>query len=102
RLGIPVLAPDVQRSQKHFTVEIVDEAGRAAATAGAVAGEPRRGIRFGLGAVKNVGEGAVDAILNERAKGGPYRSLDDFCRRVDLKALNKRVLESLIKAGALD
>src|SRR5437868_4551687 len=64
--------------------------------------EPRRGIRFGLAAIKNVGEGAVDAILVERARGGPFRSLDDFCRRVDLKALNKRVLESLIKAGALD
>jgi DNA-directed DNA polymerase III PolC len=94
RLGIEVLPPDVQRSQKHFTVEQVE--GRDAA------GEPRRAIRFGLGAIKNVGEGAVDAILAERARGGPFRSLDDFCRRVDLRALNKRVIESLIKAGALD
>jgi hypothetical protein len=101
RLGIPVLPPDVQRSQKHFTVEVVEDA-RAAPAAGAVPGEARRGIRFGLGAVKNVGEGAVDAILAERAKSGPYRSLEEFCRRVDLKAVNKRVLESLIKAGAFD
>ncbi|HLH24520.1 MAG TPA: DNA polymerase III subunit alpha [Chloroflexota bacterium] len=98
RLGIPVLPPDVQRSQEHFTVEVVEDVGAT----GSAAGEPRRGIRFGLGAVKNVGEGAVDAVLAEREKAGPFRSLDDFCRRVDLKALNKRVLESLIKAGALD
>jgi DNA-directed DNA polymerase III PolC len=102
RLGIPILAPDVQRSQKHFTVEVVDGAGADSGAGAASAAETRRGIRFGLGAVKNVGEGAVDAMLAERAKGGPFRSLDDFCRRVDLKALNKRVLESLIKAGALD
>src|SRR5581483_2409405 len=101
RLGIPVLPPDVQRSQKHFTVEIVEDATAGPAAAG-TGNEPRRGIRFGLGAVKNVGEGAVDAILAERERGGPFRSLDDFCRRVDLKAINKRVLESLIKAGALD
>src|SRR4051794_6189888 len=93
RLGIAVLAPDVQRSQKHFTVEIVGED---------PAGEPRRGIRFGLSAIKNVGEGAVDAMLAEREAAGPFRSLDDFCRRVDLRAVNKRVLESLIKGGALD
>jgi DNA-directed DNA polymerase III PolC len=101
RLGIPVLLPAVQRSQKHFTVEVVEDTGGGPA-AGAGAGEPRRGIRFGLGAVKNVGEGAVDAILAEREKAGPYRSLDEFCRRVDLRSINKRVLESLIKAGAFD
>lgn len=94
RLGIAVLAPDVQRSEKQFTVEIVEQPDGG--------GEPRRGIRFGLSAIKNVGEGAVDAILAARAEGGQFRSLDDLCRRVDLKAMNKRVLESLIKAGALD
>ncbi len=93
RLGIEVRPPSVQHSQKHFSVEVVGEA---------AGGEPRRGIRFGLSAIKNVGEAAVDAILAERERGGHFRSLDDFCRRVDLKALNKRVLESLIKAGALD
>ena len=93
RLGIEVLPPSVQHSQKHFSVEVVGQH---------ASGEPRRGIRVGLSAIKNVGESAVDAILAERESGGRYRSLDDFCRRVDLKALNKRVLESLIKAGALD
>src|SRR5581483_2802534 len=93
RLGIEVLPPSVQHSQKHFSVEVVGQQ---------AGGEPRRGIRFGLSAIKNVGESAVDAILAERERGGRFRSLDDFCRRVDLKALNKRVLESLIKAGALD
>jgi DNA-directed DNA polymerase III PolC len=100
RLGIPVLPPDVQRSQKHFTVEVVNDPPRGPRRAGG--DDVRRGIRFGLSAIKNVGEGAVDAILAERERGGPFRSLDDFCRRIDLKAINKRVLESLIKAGALD
>jgi DNA polymerase-3 subunit alpha len=97
-----VLPPDVQRSQKHFTVEIVEATPAAPSATAGGNGEPRRAIRFGLGAVKNVGEGAVDAILAEREQGGPFRSLDDLCRRVDLKAINKRVLESLVKAGAFD
>ena len=60
------------------------------------------GIRFGLAAVKNVGNGAIDAILNARAEDGPFRSIFNFCERVDLRRVNKRVLESLIKAGAFD
>ncbi|MGC8875323.1 MAG: OB-fold nucleic acid binding domain-containing protein, partial [Chloroflexia bacterium] len=59
-------------------------------------------IRFGLGAIKNVGSGAVQAILAARQRGGPFRDLDDFCERVDYHQLNSRVVESLIKAGAMD
>jgi DNA polymerase-3 subunit alpha len=90
RMEIEVRPPDVQRSAALFTVE-TDAAGS-------------RGIRFGLAAIKNVGEGAIEAITSVRDAGeepGPFRSLDDLCRRVDLRTVNKRVMESLIKAGAL-
>ncbi len=80
RLGIPVYPPDVNFSEERFTVE----------------GE---GIRIGLLAVKNLGLGAIQAIREERAKE-KFKSLYDFCRRVDLGVVNKRALESLIKAGA--
>ncbi len=58
-------------------------------------------IRFGLGAIKNVGEGQVRTILAARQAGGSFRDLDDFCRRVDLRQVNRRALESLVKVGAL-
>ncbi|HET8721509.1 MAG TPA: DNA polymerase III subunit alpha, partial [Nitrospira sp.] len=82
-LGIKVLGPDVNESHKHFAV--VDGA-----------------IRFGLAAIKNVGEGAVDSVLAIRNDSGRFTSFFDFCRRVDLHKVNKRMLEGLIKAGAFD
>ncbi len=82
-MGIPVLPPDINESDIHFTV----------------AGE---GIRFGLAAVKNVGEGAVESILAERREGGNFRGLLDFCERVDLQRANRKVIESLIQCGAFD
>ena len=82
-LGIKVLGPDVNESQKNFAV--VDGA-----------------IRFGLAAIKNVGEGAVESVIDIRSEGGPFTSFFDFCRRVDLRKVNKRMLEGLIKAGAFD
>jgi DNA polymerase-3 subunit alpha len=82
-LGIKVLGPDVNASQKNFAV--VDGA-----------------IRFGLAAIKNVGEGAVESIVAIRQESGPFTSFFDFCRRVDLHKVNKRMLEGLIKAGAFD
>ena len=85
--SIAILPPDVNRSQWKFTV--------AKATDGQL------GILFGLGAVKTVGQGAVDAIIRER-KNGAYRDIFDFCRRIDTSECNKRVVESLIKAGAFD
>ncbi|MEW6723454.1 MAG: DNA polymerase III subunit alpha [Bacillota bacterium] len=81
RQGIAILPPDINHSLGKFTVE-----GNA--------------IRFGLGAVKNVGLGAVEAIISERQKNGPFRSLRDFCTRVDLRHLNRRALEGLIRCGA--
>ncbi|MHB9027552.1 MAG: DNA polymerase III subunit alpha [Candidatus Latescibacterota bacterium] len=83
RMGIEVLPPDINCSMAYFTVE-------------------NGNVRFGLGAVKNVGLGAIEAIVTARNEGGPFRSLFVFCTRVDLKALNKRVFESLIMAGAMD
>lgn len=82
-MGIRVLPPDVNSSDWSFTPD----------------GEA---IRFGLGALKSLGQGAAEAIVAGRAAVGRFRSLDQFCERVDLGVLNKRVLESLIKAGAMD
>ena len=87
RLGITVLPPDINCSQVTFSIE--NDSGIAA-------------IRFGLNAIKNVGVGAIEPIIAERSKGGDFKSIEDLCCRADLRGLNKRVLESLIKAGALD
>ncbi|MEZ0397359.1 MAG: DNA polymerase III subunit alpha [Anaerolineales bacterium] len=86
-LGLEVLPPDVNASEWDFVIEERD--GKAA-------------IRFGLGAVKNVGLGPVELIVNARREGGPFKDLNDFAARVDLRAAGKRALESLIKVGALD
>ena len=82
-LGIKVLGPDINESGKNFTVV-------------------ERAIRFGMAAIKNVGEGAVESVLAIRAESGPFKSFFDFCRRVDLHKVNKRMLEGLIKTGAFD
>jgi DNA polymerase-3 subunit alpha len=82
-MGTEVLPPDVNLSGLRF----------------GVAGDT---IRFGLGAIKNVGEKAIESVLAAREADGPFKALADFCRRVDLQLVNRRVLESLIKAGALD
>ncbi|OGP90921.1 MAG: DNA polymerase III subunit alpha [Deltaproteobacteria bacterium RBG_16_47_11] len=82
-MKIEILPPDINESAKHFAVI-----------------ENR--IRFGLAAVKNVGDAAIDVILFEREGRGPFRSLFDFCQRVDLRKVNRRVMESLIKCGAFD
>jgi DNA polymerase-3 subunit alpha len=87
RLGITVLPPNINRSQVTFSIE---KNGDAPA------------IRFGLTAIKNIGLGAVEPIIAERSKGGDFKSIEDLCRRCDLRGVNKRVMESLIKAGALD
>lgn len=82
-LGITILPPDVNEGYRSFSV----------------VGE---NIRFGLAAVKNVGGGAIDSIIETRKNDGKYESLQDFCERVDLSKVNKRVIESLIKCGAFD
>ena len=61
-----------------------------------------RSIRYGLGAVRGVGEAAVEALIGERARQGPFASLEDLCRRLDLQKVNRRVLEALLRSGSLD
>lgn len=94
RMGIPVLPPNINKSRRDFSIETV--AGED--------GAERRAIRFGLAAVRNVGGAAIDAIIatREQQPDGVFESLDQLCSSVDSRLLNKRVLESLIKAGALD
>ena len=82
-LGIPVLPPDLNHSDDHFTVE-----GDA--------------IRFGLGAVKNVGRGLIRSMVKKRREGGPFKSLEDFIERMGEGELNKRAVENFIKCGAAD
>jgi len=83
RMGITVLAPDVQKSDEAFAVE----------------GE---GIRFGLGGIKGIGHKAIEAIVHARAETGGFRSLGHFCEYVDLRAVNRAVVEALIKSCAMD
>lgn len=96
RLGIQTLPPDVNHSEIEFALEDLPEMEDSRTQASTVA------IRFGLGAIKNVGESALQPILQARAEGGPFAGTADFCRRVDLRAVNKRALECLIKVGVLD
>lgn len=84
RMGLSLLSPSVNESKYKFSV--ADE----------------KTIRFGLGAIKGVGEGAIENIITEREEGGNFTDLFDFCKRVDLRKANKRVLEALIRSGALD
>jgi len=107
RMGIEVLSPALNASGLDFTIEQ-----RPADTPPPVGHDthiayhfpiPRgAAIRFGLAAVKNVGEGPVETILEARQAGGPFRSLEDLCQRVDLRKVTRRPLECLIKVGALD
>ena len=83
RMNIEILKPDVNESFTRFTVQ-------------------DNKIRFGLGSIKNVGVAVVDAIVAERTKNGPYESFTDFCERVQEEAVNRKCIESLIKAGAFD
>jgi DNA polymerase-3 subunit alpha len=89
--GIAVLRPDIDESGTDFSVVSVGENGTA-----------KKVIRFGLGAVKGVGEGAVEVVKIAREQGGPFLSLFDFCKRVDGRKVNRKVIEALVKAGAFD
>ena len=85
RMEIPVLPPDINSSVLKFSP---DPAGP--------------GIRFGLASIKNVGAGAMESAIAEREKKGPFKSLDDFCSRLDSRTVNRKILESLVKCGAFD
>ena len=86
-MGVPVLAPEINSSSWDFAIEDLE-------------GKPN--IRFGLGAIKNVGQAAVELIMEERDKNGAFKNLNEFARRVDLRAVGKRALDCLIKVGAMD
>jgi DNA polymerase-3 subunit alpha len=112
-LGLEIRQPDVNFSQLDFSIEDGEQGmgdrGQGTRTKTGGSGSlqskiknQKSAIRFGLAAIKNVGEGAVQVILDARAQGGRFRSLDDFCQRVDLRHVGKRALECLIKVGALD
>jgi len=87
-MGIPILPPDVDHSEWSFTPDGAPQTGK--------------GIRFGLGAVKNLGQSAVEAIARAREQVGRFDSLHQFCETVDFGAVNRRMIESLIRAGAMD
>jgi len=121
-MGIRVLPPDVNQSEVFFTVvspasfstaaessspqQPIDSSRPGATGSGGARSAAETmataDIRFGLAALKNVGEGAVEAVLQARREGGPFRSLFDFCERVDLRAVNRRVIESFVKSGSFD
>src|SRR5688572_19388743 len=86
-MGVRVLAPEINASGWDFEIEDLDN---------------KPNIRFGLGAIKNVGQGAVELIIQERKQNGKFNGLNDFVRRVDLRTVGKRALECLIKVGAMD
>jgi DNA polymerase III subunit alpha len=87
RLGVSILPPDVNRSQLKFVPET---------------GEGERAIRYGLSAIKNIGEAAMEAAIAERDKNGPFKSVEDYCGRLESRAVNRKILENLIRAGAFD
>lgn len=92
KMGIEILPPSVNASRLKFSPEQgIDEWG-----------QPKRAIRFGVAAIKNVGEGAMALAVKERAENGEFKSLEDFSNRLDSKTVNKKILESLIRCGAFD
>src|SRR5439155_2812292 len=122
RRGIEVLPPDVNESGVHFTPaeSVVARASRPCVSESAVAGAsrpceqdkehtgetplplPHKAIRFGLAAIKGIGEIAVQSILKARSEGGKFASLSHLCERVDTRTVNRKALEALIKSGACD
>tara|TARA_B100000287_G_scaffold188848_1_gene178512 strand:- start:1337 stop:2752 length:1416 start_codon:yes stop_codon:yes gene_type:complete len=88
-MGIDVVVPDVNRAEMNYFPELRSDDGKGS-------------IVFGLSAIRNVGEGLVKLLLEERNSNGPFESFYDFCERVDMQVLNRRALEALIKGGAFD
>jgi DNA polymerase-3 subunit alpha len=90
-MGIRVLPPDINKSSLKFAPERFE-----------TEDETPNAIRYGLSAIKNVGEGAMEAAIAEREKNGPFTSLEDFAARLDNRAVNKKLMEALVKSGAFD
>lgn len=105
RMGISILPPDVNKSGLKFTPETtvapVDDR-RTKEDGARTAPLQQNAIRYGLAAIKHVGESAMEAAIRERERGGDFTSLQDFCSRLDSRIANRKMLESLIKAGAFD
>src|SRR5881227_65703 len=101
RMGISILPPDVNRSGLKFIPEMEEEPPRPN-NHDAKAAPRFNAIRYGLAAIKHVGTGAMEAAIREREQRGDFRSLEDFCSRLDSRVANRKMLESLIKGGAFD
>ncbi|TSC58592.1 MAG: DNA polymerase III subunit alpha [Candidatus Peregrinibacteria bacterium Greene0416_19] len=97
-MGIAVLPPDINESLRHFTAIPPPDVGAKKKTRAA----PKGSIRFGLTAIKGIGESSVQQLIDARMQAGPFTSLEDFARRIPGKVLNKKTLEALAKSGALD
>src|SRR5262245_20835829 len=106
RMGISILPPDINKSGLKFTPETVaasaDRGSAEDTKAAAANGSGYNAIRYGLAAIKNVGEAAMAIAIRERDQRGEFTSLEDFCTRLDSRVVNRKMLESLIKAGAFD
>ncbi|MFZ4506720.1 MAG: DNA polymerase III subunit alpha [Fimbriimonas sp.] len=100
RMRIQVLPPDVNASYADFTIETTEGGGKGTKRAAKTATD--KGVRFGLAAIKGVGEGVVRAIIQEREESGPFQHLDEFCDRLKPHGINRTAVEALVKAGALD
>jgi DNA polymerase-3 subunit alpha len=101
RMGITILPPDVNRSGLKFVPEMWERP-QCPDGRGSEAPPTFNAIRFGLAAIKNVGEGAMELAIRERERGGNFKSLEDFCSRLDSRIANRKMLESLVKCGAFD
>ena len=108
RMGIPILPPDMNRSSLKFTPEVSEtwegpvRPDGFGEDRGAKAAPTLNAIRYGLAAIKNVGEGAMASAIAERERRGDFTSLEDFCSRLDSRIGNRKIIESLVKAGAFD
>ncbi len=101
-LNIPILPPDINKSQVEFSAEVIEGEKDEDNIGGALSDGKLRGVRYGLAGLKNVGVAAMRSLVDERTANGDFRDIDDFCNRVDTRQINKRALENLIKAGAFD
>jgi DNA polymerase III subunit alpha len=99
RMGISILPPDINKSGLKFVPEVL----QTSPTADSTEADPQaKAIRYGLAAIKHVGEGAMELAIRERVNAGAFASLDDFCGRLGSRIANRKMLESLVKAGAFD
>jgi DNA polymerase-3 subunit alpha len=101
-LKIPILPPDINKSEVNFIAEIIESETDEESVGGAMSDGKMRGVRYALAGLKNVGAAAMESLIEERSKNGEFKDMDDFCSRVDTRQINKRALENLIKAGAFD